>query len=377
MKIVHVITGLATGGAERTLYNLLTVGFGGSFDCRVISLSGEGTFGSYIRAAGIPLECLEMRPGRPSIAAAVRLGRLLRTWRPDIIQGWMYHGNIAASLPWFVGQGVPVVWNIRHPLYGLAREKRHTRWVIRGNRLLSSLPRAIIYNSELSRVQHECFGFRADRGCVIPNGFNLDQWCPDSTVRAVVRAELDIPDAAPLIGHIARYHPMKDHRTYLRALIPVVEQFPLVHFLIAGRDVEHGNPKLADLLAVLPADRIHLLGERDDVERLMPALDVFCLSSVAEAFPNVLGEAMACGVPCVATDVGDSADIVGETGIVVSPGDSEVLAQGLLAMLRKSSGERRALGQMARQRVETNYGLDAIVAQYARLYEEIARTESR
>jgi len=129
------------------------------------------------------------------------------------------------------------------------------------------------------------------------------------------------------------------------------------------------NPTLAGIVPPELLERFIFPGERTDVQRLMQAMDVFCLSSWSEAFPNVLGEAMACGVPCVATDVGDSADIIGDTGIVVPPSDTEALARGLMLMLEKPDEERRALGRAARQRVKEHYSLAAVVEEYARLYE--------
>jgi glycosyltransferase involved in cell wall biosynthesis len=284
----------------------------------------------------------------------------------------MYHGNLAASIAGPLSRGRPVIaWNVRQSLYDISAEKRLNRYVIRANRLLGERADAIIYNSEISRSQHETFGFETARAQVIPNGFDLKRLVPDTQMGALVRTELGLPGETLVIGQVSRFHPMKDHASFLRAAVTVARGNNRVRFLVIGRDVTPNNPALAGIVPADLLDRFHFTGERSDSQRLMRAMDLFCLSSWSEAFPNVLGEAMSCGVPCVTTDVGDSAAIVGETGIVVRPSDSEALARGLWTMVDKTDRERRALGQAARARIETNFALDSMVEHYARLYRDL------
>lgn len=224
----------------------------------------------------------------------------------------------------------------------------------------------------MSREQHEAFGFSGDYALVIPNGFDLERFRPDAEQRRRQRQALGIPASARVVGHIARFHPMKDHALFLRAAVQVAHQNTDARFLLVGRDVVTANPAFAGIVPGDLADRFMFLGERHDVPELMQAMDVFCQSSWSEAFPNVLGEAMASGIPCIATDVGDSADIVADTGVIVPPRDEEALARGILKMLAKSPGERQSLGLRARERVERNYALPRIVEQYAMLYKRLA-----
>jgi glycosyltransferase involved in cell wall biosynthesis len=378
MKILHVITGLSTGGAERALYNVLSGGLVGRFDNSVLSLRDEGTMGPRIRELGVPVYTLDMQSGLPGLQALVRLRQMVRSLDPDVIQGWMYHGNLAASLAARLAPGRhAVAWNVRHSLYGLQAEKPLTRQVIRANRFFSRRVDAIIYNSNLSRTQHEAFGFSGASARVIPNGFDLEWLVPDSVTGSAVRAELGLPPDATVIGHVARFHPMKDHASFLRAAVRVAGANPAVRFLLVGREVTPENPALEGIVPPDLIDRFLFTGERSDVHRLMQAMDVFCLSSWSEAFPNVLGEAMACGVPCVTTDVGDSREIVGDSGLVVPPRDSEALADGLKTMIRKTVQERQALGRAARQRVQARYSLDSVVAQYADLYQTLFERGTR
>jgi len=372
LVILHLITGVSTGGAERALYNVLSGGLGERFDNAVLSLRDEGTMGPWIRELGVPVYTLDMRSGIPGLKVLARVWQIVRSLDPHVIQGWMYHGNLAASVAARLAPGRPALaWNIRHSLYDLKKEKPMTRQVIRVNRLFSGAADAIIYNSRLSRSQHELFGFQSSRAVVIPNGFDLQRLRSDSATGTAVRRELGLPRDATVIGHVARFHPMKDHASFLRAAVGVARTHPSARFLLVGRNVSPNNPALAGIVPPELLGRFVFTGERSDPHRLMQAMDVFCLSSWSEAFPNVLGEAMVCEVPCVTTDVGDSADIVADTGIVVPPADAQALASGLERMVRRSPEERRALGRAARERIQTHYGLDSVVSQYADLYERL------
>lgn len=373
MRVLHVITGLSTGGAERALYNVLAGGSSGDVDSVVLSLERLGAVGSAISELGVPVYTLGMSRRFPRPDHLVGLRRIVSWLSPDLVQGWMYHGNLAASVAGRLARGQPAVaWNVRQSLYEVEAEKPMTRQVIRANRFLSSGPDAILYNSQVSRTQHESFGFRASRAVVIPNGFDLERLQPDRETAGAVRRELDLPPEATVIGHVARFHPTKDHASFLWAAVQVARVNPTARFLMVGREVSPENPALAGIVPPDCIDRFVFTGERSDVHRLMQAMDVFCLNSWSEAFPNVLGEAMACGVPCVATDVGDSAAIVGDTGIVVPPSDTGALAGGLEAMVQKSAHERQALGRAARQRIKANYSLDSVVAQYTDLYQTLS-----
>lgn len=371
IRVVHIITGLSTGGAEQALYNLLNGGLAERFISHIISLSGEGTIGPRIRALGVPVTTLGMQNRRPSFSGLLNLRQAVRELQADVIQGWMYHGNLAATLSRRFALHPPaLIWNIRQSLYDLACEKPMTRQIIRANRFFSSAPNVLLYNSQLSREQHEVFGFSSMNGRVVPNGIDVQQFCFSIEARKRVRSELGIPAEAHVVGHVARLHPMKDHPAFLRAVTGLAFRYPEPHFLLSGRDVSLEDKTLEQLIPAQVRDRFHLLGERSDVSDLMSAMDIFCQSSWSEAFPNVLGEAMATGVPCVATNVGDTPLIIGDTGIVVPPRDDDALAAGIENLLTMSLEDRCTLGTSARARIEANYTLETIVEQYVALYEK-------
>jgi Glycosyltransferase len=372
--VLHVITGLETGGAEMMLYKVLATMRGGAFTGGVVSLLGGGTIRPRVERLGVPVDSLAMDRGTPSVAALFRLRRLMGGMRPDLVQGWMYHGNLAAMLaPGMGGRRVPVVWNVRQTLYDPDKESRLTRWVIRANAWLSSRASVIVYNSRTSAKQHEAFGFDPSRTLIIPNGFDTGVFHPDAAARAAVRHELGVGDEEFLFGLVGRYHPMKDHRTFLDAAAILCRERAGVRFLLVGTNVDEANPELRGMIAERGLDpHVILLGERHDTPRLTTALDVATSSSAwGEGFANVVGEAMSCGVPCVVTDIGDSAWIVGDTGLVVGPRDPAALATAWAKLADLGREQLAALGARARERVVTQFALGPVVQQYEDLYERL------
>lgn len=374
--ILHIITGLSTGGAEMMLYKLLSRINREDFQPIVISLRDEGRLGKQIAALDIPIHTINMNPGIPTPSSIWRLIHKVHQLKPDLIQGWMYHGNMAATLSNFNLKPVPVIWNIRHSVYSLKYEKRGTAAVIQLLSKISGFPNKILYNSKISANQHEKLGYKQSKTLVISNGFDTKLFAPSQKARTEIRTELGLPENALLIGLIGRYHPMKDHNNFLQAAAILRKSFPNVYFLLAGKGVNWENAVIKESIQTLGLQkRIHLLGERQDIPRLTAALDIASSSSsYGEGFANVIGEAMSCGVPCVVTDVGDSAWIIGETGKVVPPSNSEALAKALKELIELGTEGRRTLGDLARERIIKNFSLDSIVNQYEELYESLVTT---
>ncbi|BAZ25061.1 group 1 glycosyl transferase [Kalymmatonema gypsitolerans NIES-4073] len=372
--VLHIITGLETGGAEMMLYKILSKTNRRRFEPSIISLIDRGTLGDRIEALGIPVYSIGMEAGKLTLRGIWRFIHKVHQCKPDLVQGWMYHGNIAAQLAGIVTlKFVPVIWNIRHSLHSLSYEKASSATLIKILAPLSSFPKKILYNSKISAIQHDKLGYQVTKSIVIPNGFNTEFFRPSLEFRISVRTELGLSNDTFLIGRISRYDPMKDHANFLHAAALLLKDYPDVHFVLAGDRVDWENQTLCQLIDQLGiAERIHLLGERHDIPRLTAALDIACSSSsYGEAFPNAIGEAMACGVPCVVTDVGDSGWIVGNTGRVVPPRDSNALANASKELIALGSEGRNALGKAARTRIIENFSLDSIVAQYESLYESV------
>ncbi|MHB1934963.1 MAG: glycosyltransferase family 4 protein [Acidobacteriaceae bacterium] len=372
MRIVFIITGLNTGGAEVMLLKVLER-LDKRFSPHVISLSDVGEIGLRIQALGVPVEMLGMRPGAPIPRLFLRLIGRLRAIKPGIVHTWMYHADLLGGLAARCARVPAVGWGIRCSSLDRHKTKVSTRAVIAACARLSGwVPDGILSCSAAAERVHIGKGYVADRWKVVPNGFDISLFRPDETARRSVRVELGVEQDTPLVGLIGRYDPFKNHGGFFAAIKELHDVLPAVHFLLAGRDIDPGNRELAQMIEAAGVHGVtHLLGPRKDIPRLMAALDVFASPSYAEGFPNVLGEAMASGVPSVATDVGDCAYIVGDTGKVVPPGDMSGFAKSLEGLLAMPMSQRARLGEHARARVAEHFEIGKIVRQYEQFYDEL------
>lgn len=368
-RILHVITDLYAGGCEMMLLKLLSA-TNGKWEQAVVSLGSAATIGPRISELGIPVHTMGVRDSRNPLRL-LSIIPLVRRINPHLIVGWMYHGNLAASLAAIAAPGhAPVFWNIQQSLYDISSERRPTAALIRLGVPVSRQPAAIIYNTRVGAQQHEDFGYCGAKRIVIPTGFDYLQFRPDADARRDVRAELGLSEDAVLVGLIARYHPMKDHAGFLKAASLVLQSHPEAHFLLSGMRVNSNEPVFQDLLREYNfKDRVLLLGERKDMPRITAALDIACSASAwGEGFSNAVGEAMACGVPCVVTDVGDSAYLVSDTGLAVPPRQPEAFANALSQLVSAGSFRRQQLGQAARKRIEAEFSLASVASRYEEIY---------
>jgi glycosyltransferase involved in cell wall biosynthesis len=377
MNILHTITGTNIGGAEIMLFRLVAAMEPGRFASSVVSLMPPGPIGTRLTELSVPVHSLGMAQGLlPSLGSVRRLADLSRRLAPDLVQGWMHHGNLAGTAAWLRLKGRPrLVWSVHHSLTGLAEEKSLTRGLITLLARLSRLPHAIVYCSRVSARQHEAVGFAPERGIVIPNGIDTVLFQPDPDARARLAALVGAPEGRPLVGMVARAHPMKDHANLVRAAGLLRARGIDLQLVLLGSGVDRTNEALfaAAKEAGVQEDRLSALGQRDDVPRLVPGLDLLASPSAwGEAFPLAVGEAMASGVPCVVTDIGDCAWLVGGAGAVVPPRDPEALAAEIGRLLGASTEERRALGALARARIAENFALARVARRYAELYTELA-----
>lgn len=370
IKLVLVITGLSGGGAETMLYKLLQHIDRSRFDPTVISLTTKGDIGPNIEALGIPVHSLEMRPRLPSPLRFIHLVQLMRRLKPEVVHTWMYHADLLGGLAARLAGIRSIAWGIRHSNLMPAQNKGTTLMTMRFCAWVSTwLPQYILSCSERATLVHVAAGYCANKFVLIPNGFNLERFSPDFAARVCVRNELGLASNTLLVGLVGRYDLQKNHLGFVDAAKRVNQAMPSVHFVMAGTEVDWGNHTLVQAIEKAGLrHHFHLLGRLGDISRLMASLDILASSSFGEAFPNVLGEAMSCGVPCVVTDVGDSADIIGDTGRAVASGDMNGLAQHIIELLRWPSGQRIQLGIKARQRVRDNYEIGDIAQRYGDFY---------
>lgn len=377
IRVVHVITGLDTGGAEMMLFKLLSGIDPRSFQSSVVSLTDVGPVGERIRSLGVPVWALGMRRGVPEVSALWRLVALLRDQAPRIVQTWMYHADLLGGLAArFARRGIAIAWNVQASHLGAPVVARTTAWTVwTCGRLSGWVPHRIVCCGNIVRRLHRDLGYADAKVEVIPNGVQTAVFKPDPVARGSFRGELGVADRDTVIGIAARFDPMKDHRTFLDAARMLLAERPEVRFVLCGDNVSAQNAILNEWIgAAKLADRCHLLGRRDDMPRVYAGLDVASLSSAyGEGCPNAVGEAMACGVPCVVTDVGDCRNLVGEAGRVVPIRSPALLAAAWRELVDLGPRGREELGRAARRWIEQHYDIGTIVRRYEHLYQDLAR----
>jgi len=340
---------------------------------QVICLSGPGCIGVELTECGIQVHYLDLRK-RP--LGLFRLYSLLRFFAPDVLQTWLYHADLVGLIFGKLARVKNICWNVRCSQMDFEKYRFSTKWIVRLCTQLSFKPQTIISNSRAGVRHHIGIGYKAKRWKIIPNGFDLSKFKPDQNSKKKLLEELRMEHDTGesfLIGFIARYDPMKDHQTFIDAANLLIDRGRNAHFILAGKDITWENPALTGKIPAHFKNKFHLLGERRDVERIFPALDIACCISLGEGFSNVIGEAMASGVPCVVTDVGDSAEIVGDTGRVVPVKDAGALADAWEELLDMGEETRQQLAEAARMRVEEHYEISRITKRYEHLYTRLAR----
>lgn len=372
-RVAHVITDLEVGGAEHVLVRLLEAEAAAGFAPCVVALSNPGPLALRLRASGVDVHTLGMVAGRLRPGDVPRLVTLLRRARPAVVQTWLYHADVVGGAAARLA-GIPVVWGVHREMPPLRDPKRATRAVARAAIAMSTrVPAAVVCCAESARAAHAAAGYPERSLEVIRNGVPVHRSNGRRGVR--VRAELGLAADAVVVGRIARYHDDKDYPSLIAAAAEVCRHDPRIRFVLVGKGIDDANAELVRSLAAAGiADRVQLLGPRADVAAVHSALDVAVSSSRTEAFPLVVAEAMERGVPVVATDVGDSAALVGRGGLVVPPGDPPALAAAVLELVRAGPEHRSRVGAAGRERVIDHFDLPTMVDRYRALHDRVAST---
>lgn len=376
--ISHIINSLAFGGAEAMLCNLVRHYDRERFPTKVVTLIDDHTLAEPLLSVGVPIVSMGMRPGIPDPRTAARLAVYLRRERPAVVQTWMDHSNLIGGVAARITTSAPVVWGIHHANHKPGVSKPATRLAVAACAKLSGwLPSTIVCCSEASRLEYTRMGFAASKMQYIPNGFDSLAFAPNPQSRALIRAELGIDDDAILVGLAARFDPLKDHSNFLNAAAIVAQAVPKARFLLCGLGVDPQNTSLMSLVHQLGIEsKCHLIGPRRDMPRIFSALDIATSSSISEAFPLAVGEAMSSGVPCAATDVGDTAQLIGQTGRVVPARSPETLAKALIELMDLEPETFQKLGKAARERIRKLFDLTAVSRLYEQIYESVTSTST-
>lgn len=367
--VFHIIAGLGDGGAEAALYRL----------CKhdrlvrhhVVSLMDAGKYGHLLEVEGTAVTCLGMPRGGVTLTGLWRLWKSLRAERPDAIQTWMYHSDLLGGVIARLAGYRNVSWGVRHSDLIPGKSSRRTIAVAGVCAWISSLvPRRIICCAEAGARAHAALGYDPGRIRVVPNGYDLAVFRPNRESGFSIRVELGCGEQEPILGFVARYDPLKDHHTLLQALGLLKDRGHTPLCLLVGSGMDNDNVTLVDQITTLGLDRqVRLVGRRNDIPAVMNALDLHVMSSASEAFPNVLAEAMACGTPCISTDVGDASTIVGDSGWIVPPCNPEALALAIARALDERNMQNWADRQeAARRRIESRFSIESMVSKYHQIW---------
>lgn len=374
LRVVHLISGLGHGGAESVLYRLTA--YAKKDQHIVVSMQDGGVFAEKFAAAGIELHCLNMPAGKMGLRNFWRLRNQLKQLAPDVVQCWMYHADMIGGLAARLAGIKAVLWGIRNSGDNLARSSRSSYLLARYFAWTSYfIPRLIVACAELAAKRHKAWGYQASKMRVIPNGYDLSRWqVADACSKAQIRESLGLAATDEVIGFVARWNPLKDHANLIRAFALLLKRRPGVKLLLIGDGLSEDNAELMALLNevnIIVGQHVILLGRRDDVPTLMPVLDLHVLSSMAEGFPNVVAESMACEVPNVVTDVGDAAFIVDTYGWVVPPKNASALSGAIEEALTFLKAPNASLfKQHCRQRVVGHFSLEKMIDRYEKTWRE-------
>ena len=374
-KVLHIITGLGQGGAEEDLYKIITAFKNSGFlmeDIVVVSLTIKSFYGPKLSSLGVRVVALNLNKTLTAPWSIINCCKLINKFEPDIIHAWMYHANIFASIMNLFCTKATVIWSVLASLYNIKNEKLSTRWVIRLSKLLSIFSSKITYNSYASQKQHIEIGYYERKSLVIHNGFCCKTFIKDNNIYKKIRTQFGLEPNIKLDGIFARFHPVKNHEGFLKVASIIKDKYRnSVKFIMAGSNINGKNNILGNLIKQYGLiDDVMLLDCVNSVD-YMPALDLLLSLSWGESFSNSIGEALLCGVPCVATDVGDAKFLIKNYGAVVKVGDDKAIAKEALRILNISSESYQELSHSARQYIINQFSMDKNFDSYKKLYKQV------
>ena len=367
MKILHVITGLDGGGAEKMLARLI---YAMPYDTHVIiSLKNIGSVGQILKCSGYSVYCLNMSKN-PSLFVFLSLWRIIRLNQPDVIQTWMYHGDLVGGVIGRLAGCKNVIWNIRNtaiPQRGVSL----TGLIVKICSLLSYIiPNRIVCCSYSSKTWHINLGYCLKKMEVIPNGYDTIKWRRIDTKNGISADLIARIDGRFAVGMVGRYDPLKGCDVFVKtASILAEDKANKYVFIMVGRGLSQTNAEFVEIVENNQGNaEILLLDERNDIPQILSLLNIFCLPSRAEGFPNALAEAMLCEVPCVVTDVGDARIIIGDDNNVVPKDSPSALADKIKRVSALNEIDRKNIGVQGRERIVNNYSIDSVARRYSAIY---------
>lgn len=371
--ILHIITSLADGGAEAVLFRFCNEDRAEKHI--IISLMDESKYGSLLREQGFEVYALNLSPNRISILGIYKLYNIIKAKKPDVVQTWMYHADLMGGIVSRVAGINNVIWGVHNTILVRGESKFSTILIAKLNALLSGIvPRKIIYCAQKSRDVQEAIGYNKRKGKVVSNGYKINDFTPNKSYETSIRKSLNLSEDTFIIGHVGRFDPLKDHKNLIEAIANLPKKKVKFKVVLIGSNLDQNNSTLTGWIEKHQLNEFfYLQGPRNDIPVVMNGFDLFLLSSFAEAFPNVLNEAMACGTPCVSTDVGDASLIVGDTGWIVPPKDPKSMANSIMQAIDEkhtNTESWHARKVACRNRIVDNYSIDKMISSYKNVWFE-------
>lgn len=373
-KIVHVIMSLNIGGAELMLKRLVLHSHQKEqFEHIVITLTDLGVNGPELQNRGITVHSLGMKSLTTVPLIFLKLQRLLKKIRPDVVQTWMYHSDLLGGLA-AKSLGVKkIVWGIRTTDVSQGASALTVNLSKVCARLSYYIPDVIVCAAHVSRDYHIRIGYDKSKMIVIPNGFDVDSIVATNEDRREIREQNNLTPDDIIIGSVGRFNMVKNQRLFIDTAAEIVKTMPDIKFMIVGRDNNKDNEELVSWISSYSLQsNFRLLGQSNEVPKYLKAMDIFCLHSKTEGFPNVLVEAMAIGLPCISTNVGDSKLILQNLGISVPPGNAHALANGIskiISNLLKDENELETLKIKSKKYINEEFSMDKVYALYLDLWQ--------
>lgn len=382
IKICHVIIQLkAPGGAERMLMQMLLSQKQSLHNKMVVVLGEAGAWGEELRHAGVTVHELSMNSAFDAPSTFLRLKKVLRSFRPDIVQTWMYHSDFLGGLAAYFAGFKNIIWGI-HRTSLVATDSPVTKLVMKMCAMMSSwLPRKIIPVAEAGKKAHIAAGYDASKIEVIPNGFDFSKLTATAEQRAEFRRACGFTDDDLVVGCLGRFHKVKGQDNFVKAAGLILKSKPdtNIKFLMVGKDCDTTNAELMGWINQHNglSDRMVLLGNRNDVAVCLAGMDIFCLPSRTECFPLCLGEAMAMSLPCISTDVGDAGFLSGGTALLVPPQNEQAMAAAVLQVASLDEAARKEMGARGKERVLAEFAIDKVSERYDAVYRELLSGDGR
>lgn len=360
LKVIHLIPSLDRGGAEMSLIKLVK-NTNEILDHEIMTFSQKGSMSCELEEIGIPVHTLNFKK-TGYIKSIYIFYKFLKSNKFNIMQTWMYHADLFGLISAKLAGINSIFWNVRCSTVYINDKSIKKQLVLRTNAFLSKYVCGIITNAHINKEVHIKYGYHNKNWSVIPNAFDTDKFCPSKDIYNKKRHELAISSDEILIGFMARFDEFKDHETFLKVIEKLSIENKKIKGILVGRGIK--NAKITNNYKKKLNDSLILIDEVCDTSTFYKIMDVHLLTSTSEGFPNVIGEAMSTGVPCVATNCGDCAEIIGDTGYISKAKDIQSIVNNIKKIIQEKSEKSEA----ARVRIINNYSINIMCNNYHRIY---------